>query len=171
MASTGGVLSAHTSHSGRWYIVSCECVNKSTIITFPHHLLQISSASPQIQLQHWTQRGNDSLETLSVTHKVNHLKPDVSFLFCSALGIRSTIVSHLLWNEYLDILGNTLIRLLAKKIHTLIDSTLMERYRSSHLAQQKVNKHISWKVEVFFYDVLNTSNLISTSYEVTITTL
>lgn len=62
-----------TSHSGRWYIVSCECVNKSTIIAFPHHLLQISSADPQF----WTQRKNDSLELHFVTHKVNYLKTDI----------------------------------------------------------------------------------------------
>lgn len=78
MASTGSVLSACDSHSGRWYIVSCECVNKSTIITFPHHLLQISLADPRIYPCCWTQRENDSLEIVSVTQKVNHLKPDIS---------------------------------------------------------------------------------------------
>lgn len=45
VASTDGILSVRSSQGGRWHIVSCECVNKSTIITFSHHLLQFSSAS------------------------------------------------------------------------------------------------------------------------------
>lgn len=47
---------------GRWHIVSCECVNKSTIITFSRHRLQFSSARARFPASAWTQTGNDSLK-------------------------------------------------------------------------------------------------------------
>lgn len=50
-ASTGRTSSTRASHCGRWYIVSSECANKNTIITSPHHLLQISSYDSQ----RWTE--------------------------------------------------------------------------------------------------------------------
>lgn len=81
MANAGTILSVCDSHRGRWHIVSCECVNKSTIITFPHHLLQISMTDPGIHPQCWTETGNDSLEILPVARKVTHLKSDMSSLF------------------------------------------------------------------------------------------
>lgn len=95
MASTGGILSTHASHSGRWYIVSCECVNKSTIITFPHHLLQISSADPPSQLGNTCESFKTRHFSFSNTELCpsHHLSFTVKTHNCTAYTLICTVVN------------------------------------------------------------------------------